>query len=136
MFRPHYAICKCHNLHRLIVVKAGLCQEGNEDRKKTRKAPTSPKPRKPIKKVSDKRKKLNALYSILRTQFLKDHPKCQASIACQQGESTDIHHLFWGKDREKHLNDFSNVLAVCRKCHKFIHDKLSAEEARRLGFKK
>lgn len=34
MFRPHYGICICHGQHRLIVVKAGYCKEGNETRKR------------------------------------------------------------------------------------------------------
>lgn len=34
MFKPHIAICKCHNQIRLIVVKAGLCKIGNDEKKK------------------------------------------------------------------------------------------------------
>lgn len=34
MFRPHYAICTCHGLKRLIVVRAGLCKIGNDEKKK------------------------------------------------------------------------------------------------------
>lgn len=31
MFRPYFGICICHGLKRLIVVKAGLCKQGNSD---------------------------------------------------------------------------------------------------------
>lgn len=34
MFKPHIGICLCHGKSRLIVVKAGYCKEGNENRKK------------------------------------------------------------------------------------------------------
>ena len=33
MFKPHYGVCTCHNLPNLIVVKAGLCKKGNEEKK-------------------------------------------------------------------------------------------------------
>lgn len=33
MFKPHYAICKCHGQQRLIVVSSGLCKQGNDERK-------------------------------------------------------------------------------------------------------
>ncbi len=37
MFRPHTDFCVCHNLKRLIVVRAGFCREGNEAQKKAKK---------------------------------------------------------------------------------------------------
>ncbi len=33
MFKPHFAICICHNEQRLIVVKKGYCAEGNYEEK-------------------------------------------------------------------------------------------------------
>lgn len=33
MFKPHYGICICHGQKRLIVVKKGYCQQGNDERK-------------------------------------------------------------------------------------------------------
>jgi hypothetical protein len=33
MFKPHYGICVCHGLKRLIVVKKGYCHEGNQNNK-------------------------------------------------------------------------------------------------------
>lgn len=32
-FKPHFAICICHNEKRLIVVKKGYCAEGNYEKK-------------------------------------------------------------------------------------------------------
>lgn len=34
MFKPHMGVCSCHNQKRLIVVKAGLCKIGNDEKKK------------------------------------------------------------------------------------------------------
>lgn len=33
MFKPHYSLCVCHNKQRLIVVLAGLCKIGNDEKK-------------------------------------------------------------------------------------------------------
>lgn len=37
MFKPHMAICICHNEKRLIVVKKGYCAEGNYEQKQRNK---------------------------------------------------------------------------------------------------
>lgn len=37
MFRPHYGICICHKQHRMLVVKAGFCAEGNFEQKQAKK---------------------------------------------------------------------------------------------------
>lgn len=34
MFKPTIGICTCHGLKRLIVVRAGLCKQGNDEKKK------------------------------------------------------------------------------------------------------
>lgn len=96
------------------------------------------RPATPIKKVSDKQQKKNALYAIMREQFFKD-PKnslCKASLPGCQIRATDIHHLYSGADRGVHTLDFANVIPVCRNCHGYIHDKLSSDEAVALGLKK
>ena len=33
LFKPHISVCVCHGKHRIIVVKAGYCKEGNEKKK-------------------------------------------------------------------------------------------------------
>ena len=96
------------------------------------------RPATPIKKISDKQQKKNALYAIMREQFFKD-PKnhiCKASLPGCQTRATDIPHLYSGADRSEHMLDFANVLAVCRSCHGHIHDVLTREEAIALGLKK
>lgn len=95
------------------------------------------KTQKPIPKRSDRRKKLDTAYSILRKIHLETHKFCelQCSSDCTK-IGTDIHHLFWAGDREEHMNDFAEILVGCRNCHNFVHTKMSAEEARKKGFKK
>ena len=95
------------------------------------------KQRTPIAKMSDKRQKLNTAYLILRTQFLKDHPHCFAQLKgiCTK-EAQDCHHLFWGKDREANMNDFSNIVPICRPCHTYTHSVMSKTEAIERGLKK
>jgi hypothetical protein len=83
----------------------------------------------PIKKISDRQAKLNKAYSVLRAQFLKDHPSCQARIKCHGSEATDIHHK---KSRGEYFLDSSTFLATCRACHMWIHSNDAA--ARALGF--
>lgn len=95
-----------------------------------------PKQTTPVNKKSDRRKRLDAAYNVLRKSYLEAHPNCQIKLPGCTGAATDIHHLFWGSSREQHMNDFANVLASCRKCHDTVHTKLSKEEAIELGFKK
>lgn len=74
--------------------------------------------RKAIKPVSDKRKKQNAEYSMLRKAFLEEHPLCQV---CLSEEANQIHHM---NHREgKRLNDQNYWLAVGPDCHRQIHDQ-------------
>lgn len=37
MWKPHFGICICHNQHRMLVVKAGFCAEGNHKHKQAKK---------------------------------------------------------------------------------------------------
>ena len=67
--------------------------------------------RKPIKKMSDKRKKELNEYKTLRLKFLKENPFCKV---CGK-ESNQIHHA---KGRENSLlNDLTYFVAVCGQCH-------------------
>lgn len=92
---------------------------------------------KPIPKQSPRRKKLDAAYSILRKQYLKDHPNCELNCSAKCSRvATDIHHLYWSGDREEFMNDFKEVKAGCRECHNEIHTKMSLEEVIERGFKK
>lgn len=86
-------------------------------------------------KVSDKRKELNKEYSMLRPQYLLDHPECEVKLIGCGLTSIEIHHTYSGSNKVKHLNDVSTWKATCGHCHKILHDKLSAKEARELGLK-
>ena len=82
--------------------------------------------RKPIKRVSDKRAKENALYKVMRKEFLKAKPKCEVCIALKEpfiNDSTEVHHKWSGKDRAKYFLDSSSWLAICRKHHNRIHSE-------------
>lgn len=71
--------------------------------------------RKPIKKVSDKRKREYPIYMKLRAQFLKEKPTCEV---CKSGEATQVHHK---KHRGKYYLDVSTWLSTCNLCHEYIH---------------
>lgn len=72
--------------------------------------------RKPLSPISDKRKKQQAAYRVLREAYLKEHKVCEI---CGTPNPTDIHHK--GGRMEDKLNDFTNVMALCRPCHQRIH---------------
>lgn len=71
--------------------------------------------RTPIKKLSSKQEKINAAYSIMRKQYLKDYPKCEI---CQE-KATEIHHKAY---RGTKTLDSSTWMAICRTCHRYIHE--------------
>lgn len=91
----------------------------------------------PIPKQSDRRKKLDLAYTILRKKHLETYKFCEllCSPECT-GIGKDIHHLYWAGDREEFMNDFSEVKVGCRSCHKFVHEKMSSEEVIEKGFRK
>lgn len=94
-----------------------------------------PKQKQPLKGKSDKRNVLDQLYSKLRKEFLTKTPYCHAKLQGCSAIATDIHHLYSGKDRNKYYLQIDTWKAVCRNCHNYIHDHLSAEEAIELGLK-
>lgn len=88
---------------------------------------------KPIRKISFKQQVRNAEYKIVRDQFIKDNPICQANInnehtKCTK-EATDVHHQI-GRIGER-LTDVKNFIALCRNCHVFAEN--SPEEAKKIG---
>lgn len=71
--------------------------------------------KKSINKVSDKQKKINALYKILRDQFMKDKPMCQAGWEGCTHYSTECHH---SKGRVGfNMLDSSTYRSLCKNCH-------------------
>jgi len=94
-----------------------------------------------IPKVSEKKAKINALYSVLRKQFLKDNPNCEvgqikklAFIHCMH-KATSIHHAGSGSNKRKYYLDTTTWFSTCDYCHDVIHTLLSAEELYELGLK-
>jgi len=94
------------------------------------KKPTAGK--KHIPPISQKREVLNAVYSVLRIKFLKEHTMCQAHLSGCTQSSTDVHHK---KGRiGEFLLEVKYWLAVCRHCHDWI--ETHPEEAKEKGLSK
>lgn len=76
--------------------------------------------RKPLNKVSGKRKEQEREYSKLRKKHLEDNPTC---VVCG-GKATQVHHrlqIRYGK----FLNDTSQFLSVCAADHRMIHNNVA-----------
>jgi len=82
--------------------------------------------RKRIKPLSDKRKKQNAEYKIVRDQYLIENPVC---VRCP-AKATEVHHA--NGRRGKRLIDVDYFVEVCRTCHRWIHD--NPKEAKENGW--
>lgn len=88
-----------------------------------------------LKKVSDKRKAEDKEYSKLKREYLKANPFCELKFKGCTKVATEIHHKKSGKDRAANYTNADCFMSVCAHCHRFGHDKLSAEEAKEIGFK-
>jgi hypothetical protein len=91
-----------------------------------------PTAKKPMRLQSSKIVKLNAAYSILREQFLKRKPHCEAHLPGCAINATDVHHKK-GRTGTLFLDD-TEFLAVCRTCHTWI--ETHPKEAKLLDFSK
>lgn len=80
---------------------------------------SKPMRRTPIKNMSSKRSKKQAVYTVLRKSFLLDHPICQI---CDSNRAAEIHHTHAGADRDKFMNDTTTWMALCSFCHREIHE--------------
>jgi len=68
--------------------------------------------KKPISKVSKRRKELNDIYTVVKGKYLKEHPVCEI---CKSKPSTQVHHK---KGRlGLLLTDIRHFLAVDTVCH-------------------
>lgn len=85
---------------------------------------------KPINKQSDKEKKRQAQYKLVRAYYISGHPNCEAQLNGCTLESTDIHHQK-GKIG-KLLIDMNFFVALCRSCHSYL--EVHPKEAKELGF--
>lgn len=86
-------------------------------------------------KISDKRKELNKEYYPLREQFLKEHPNCELKLQPCTKVATEVHHTASGWNKATNLNNVKTWKASCGNCNQFLHDKISAQEAREKGLK-
>lgn len=72
---------------------------------------------KKIKQVSTRQQKLNTAYAVLRKEFMKANPHCQAKLDGCTYIATDCHHR---RGRGEYFLDASTYLAVCSACHRWI----------------
>lgn len=87
--------------------------------------------KKRLSPVSEKRKRENLLYLAKRKAFLRANPLCRAvidEVFCGK-KATDVHHKF-GRTGGAYLDELT-WLALCRDCHRWIHE--NPKEARGLG---
>lgn len=76
---------------------------------------------KPIPQKSEKKKKVDAEYSKLKKQMMKESDKCEAKLAGCTKVATDLHHV---QGRGKELTTkIENLIRVCRSCHSQIELK-------------
>lgn len=75
---------------------------------------------KPIPKVSKKQIERYKEYRIVRDEFMKLHPTCQARLSGCTVKATDLHHSR-GKIGDL-LTDKRHFKALCRSCHRFIEE--------------
>jgi len=88
------------------------------------------KKRKVIQKVSEKKQEKLKPYAILRRNYLKENPVCEANLIGCEGNSVEIHHCHTS---EAYFLKAQTWKAVCRFCHSQIETKLSAFVRRKLG---
>lgn len=84
---------------------------------------------KPIRRVSAKRRRENAIYSALRKGFLEEHLVCQMAAPGCTGQAQEVHHK---AGRGKNLNNVATWAAICSHCHRETHQHPSI--ARKNGF--
>lgn len=123
---------KTHKIHNSsIKVKTGVCPKCENGKDVpligvmcknhywvSRRKPTENKERKPIRKVSKKRAKQNAVYLKVRLEHLNENPYCKVCGT----SATECHHVA-GRNEEM-LYDKNNLISVCRTCHNRIHENV------------
>lgn len=120
----HYSF-QCHTQRKPI--KPKVTEMSWEQYQAKKKSKTKEKP-KPIKKISDKQKKINAAYTALRKVFMQTNPICQFR-GCV-AKSTECHHVR-GRGKE-YMLDTSTWMALCSHHHDWCHH--NDKEARELGY--
>lgn len=110
--------CRNHYWQHRAQVKERERKERGESEAKTK--------RLPIKQVSDKRKKLDKAYKVLRQVFLSQRRHCEANLTGCTITATEIHHKA-GRGQQ-YLNT-ALWLPICRSCHTWVteHSKEAIE---------
>ena len=94
--------------------------------------------RTPLRKVSKKRAKINRERQRLVEQELGERTSCEAGatiylntgVACCRARATELHEPLM-RSRGGSSLDPENTIAICRGCHRWIHDH--PETATELG---
>lgn len=76
------------------------------------------KPKKKIKKRSNKQIAKDEQYSTLRKDYLSKNEMCEAALPGCSGKAIEIHHKSY---RGVNQNDEETWIGICRSCHNFIH---------------
>lgn len=89
-----------------------------------------PKPRKPLKKASQRQKRRLCAYYVARAEYLSTHPACLICLLLDEhpAPATEVHHVF---GRGPNTADPRGFCACCRFHREWPH--ANPAEARRLG---
>lgn len=77
------------------------------------------KEEKKIPRVAEKTKKLNAIYSILSSQFKHNHKTCRARFAGCTHQATQVHHQYKRTGFYKIMSAY--FFPICAKCHDYAN---------------
>ncbi len=103
-----------------LAQKNGQAKTSQQERAEKKPVPIA-KAKKPVKKVSAKRVEENKEYDKARKEYLAQHKVCEAQVATDcTGVSQDIHHRRGRNSKDDRINP-NHFVAVCRKCHLFLH---------------
>jgi hypothetical protein len=99
---------------------------------KRKESAPKPVPRKPIKQVSDKRKKEMSKYTKLCTAFKILNPVCQGQLEGCTYSTTEVHHA--AGRMGSLLTNVDHFVPLCASCHR--HVELNPEMAKEKGLSK
>lgn len=85
--------------------------------------------RKPLRKISNARRRIALLFRPIADRLLIDRPRCER---CKLRRSTDPHHVIPRSVAPQLVLEPGNLMALCRECHNWVKD--NPAEAYRLGF--
>ena len=91
----------------------------------SRPSKSSVKRRSPVRRMSERRKSEYAIYRVISKAFLSEHPKCHRC-----GQPSDCVHHVCG--RGKNYLEVETWIAVCDKCHAWIHSNPKKAQAKGL----